>query len=42
MINLVFIFGSFKNGRFYMKRFGGYDTSFVQPDKNAKVDLSRF
>ena len=26
--------------RFYMKKFGGYDVSFVESVKNAKVDLS--
>lgn len=26
----------------YMKRFGGFDTSFVKTEKNAKVDFERF
>ncbi len=25
---------------FYMKKFAGYDTSFIQPDKNAKVMIA--
>ncbi|MUP47018.1 peptidoglycan-binding protein LysM [Gramella sp. BOM4] len=26
----------------YMKRFGGYDTSFIETEKNAKVNLDKF
>ncbi|WP_417886547.1 peptidoglycan-binding protein LysM [Zunongwangia sp.] len=26
----------------YMKRFAGYDTSFIKPEKNPRVDLSNF
>ncbi len=26
----------------YMKRFGGYDTSFIKPVKNAKISIEQF
>ncbi|CAN5153996.1 peptidoglycan-binding protein LysM [soil metagenome] len=26
---------------FYLKKFGGYDTSIIEPDKNAKVAMNR-
>jgi hypothetical protein len=28
--------------RNYMRKFGGYDTSFVQPEKNPRVNIKAF
>jgi hypothetical protein len=28
--------------RNYLKKFGGYDTSFVKPEKNPRVDIQAF